>query len=139
MIRLIDIANYSEAYADIVRIKMLPYGWDGDKGPSGDDYPVDEALNFLNLLRERRFPVPWVFASKRHSIQFEWDLADKDYLELELYYTKLSLFRITDPEHYLYEKEQQDYSHQDIIFTQIERWNQKLPFLIQGDDTVEET
>jgi len=133
MIRLVDAVNYSKVYVDIAQyIKMLPKGWDGDKAPSGDEYPIDEALNLLHWLREKGMPVPWVYATKRRSIQFEWDMKNKDYFEVEVYYHFVSVFRVTNPQLYTYHTDKQDYKHQDIIFEQIERWNLGLPFLVKA-------
>lgn len=131
MTNLISLFNYNEAYLDVNKIGTLEQEWDGYKGWSGKHYPVEKALSFLTLLRSNKIPAPWVFATNNRSILLEWHYDNRDYLHIEVLSDRLILFRATE-HYYCYDKDVQDYKNQDKIIEQVKRWNQEMPFFVQG-------
>lgn len=122
MTDLINLFNYNDAYSDVIKLSKAENEWHINQ------YIIDQALSFLNLLRINKLPVPRVFGTFNHSIQFEWHYNNKDYLALEMFINRLSLFRSTE-KYYCFNKETEDYDNIDKILEQIQRWHNGSPFL----------
>ena len=129
MKRLVDIFNYQQAYDDLYDLMNLEYNWNGYGAPAGTAYPYERAVPLLNLLRDNKLPAPDITATGNRTIQLEWENAGH-YLEIELHDNFVSVLRaVLGKNNKVFCDRNYDYKEEDKILEQVERWDQKLPFL----------
>ncbi len=88
-------------------IKELPYDWNGYGAAPFSSELIDKCKKIINIL----LPQPQIYPTGRQSIQFQYELKDKSYLEFEIFehktmclfvpkriYTEAEEIEITDAE-----------------------------------------
>lgn len=73
-----------KAISQIYEFKLLKENWDNLGAQSINDKVISNALRIIKNLKQ----IPDIFPTGRNSIQFEYELPNGDYFELEIFENK---------------------------------------------------
>jgi hypothetical protein len=92
-----DTAKWNERIDDLLAIRQLEDGWDGQGSPAPSVEVVDSALVLALLLRKEGIAPPdGVVQGPRGAVHFDWQPPDGKYVELEVVKPYLAHVHVVD-------------------------------------------
>ena len=75
----------NKSFEDLESIQNLKYNWNGNNAKPFSDKLIEKCKKIINIL-----PIqPTIYPTERNSIQFQYELEDKSYLEFEIFEDKI--------------------------------------------------